>query len=90
MAELDRDFPVPRDAIVAALHAEGILARKYFWPGCHNMQPFRSLYPHAGLLLPHTTDVAARVIVLPTGPTLPVDAIDTVADVIRALREAAP
>ncbi|MFN9739004.1 MAG: DegT/DnrJ/EryC1/StrS family aminotransferase [Pseudomonadota bacterium] len=90
VAELDRDFPVPRDAIVAALHAEGILARKYFWPGCHNMQPFRSLYPHAGLLLPHTTDVAARVIVLPTGPTLPVDAIDTVAEVIRALREAAP
>jgi dTDP-4-amino-4,6-dideoxygalactose transaminase len=54
------------------------------------MQPFRSLYPHAGLLLPHTADVAARVIVLPTGPTLPVDAIDTVADVVRALREGAP
>jgi hypothetical protein len=30
------------------------------------------------------------VIVLPTGPTLPEDAIDTVADVIRALRDAAP
>jgi dTDP-4-amino-4,6-dideoxygalactose transaminase len=49
--EVDRTFRASRDEIVAALHAEGILARKYFWPGCHNMQPFRELYPHAGLLL---------------------------------------
>jgi dTDP-4-amino-4,6-dideoxygalactose transaminase len=90
VAELEPGFPVARDAIVEALHAEGILARKYFWPGCHNMQPFRSLYPHAGLLLPNTTAVASRVIVLPTGPTLPVDAIDTVAAVVRTLREAVP
>ena len=28
--------------IVAALHAENVLARKYFWPGCHRMQPYRA------------------------------------------------
>ena len=31
------------------------------------MEPYRDLYPHAGLLLPQTERVAARVIVLPTG-----------------------
>lgn len=56
-----------RDQLVADLHAENVLARKYFWPGCHKMEPYRSLFPHAGLLLPNTSLVAERVIVLPTG-----------------------
>src|SRR5690606_2822646 len=33
--EVDRNCPVTRDEIVAALHAEHVLARKYFWPGAH-------------------------------------------------------
>jgi dTDP-4-amino-4,6-dideoxygalactose transaminase len=52
---------------VAALHKENVIARKYFWPGCHKMEPYRSLQPNAGLLLPETERVAAKVIVLPTG-----------------------
>ncbi|MFN9966639.1 MAG: DegT/DnrJ/EryC1/StrS family aminotransferase, partial [Lysobacteraceae bacterium] len=83
--EVDRTFRASRDEIVAALHAEGILARKYFWPGCHNMQPFRELYPHAGLLLPNTMAVADRVIVLPTGTTLPSETVGVIADVLRVL-----
>jgi dTDP-4-amino-4,6-dideoxygalactose transaminase len=83
--EVDRTFRASRDEIVAALHAEGILARKYFWPGCHNMQPFRELYPHAGLLLPNTMAVADRVIVLPTGTTLPDGTVEVIADVLRVL-----
>ncbi|WP_397607471.1 DegT/DnrJ/EryC1/StrS family aminotransferase [Silanimonas sp.] len=83
--EVDRTFRASRDEIVAALHAEGILARKYFWPGCHNMQPFRELYPHAGLLLPNTMVVADRVIVLPTGTTLPNETVGVIADVLRVL-----
>jgi dTDP-4-amino-4,6-dideoxygalactose transaminase len=74
-----------RDAVVAALQAENILARKYFWPGCHRMQPYRDLYPHAGLLLPNTEAVAARVVVLPSGPSLPEGAIETIAAVIKVL-----
>jgi dTDP-4-amino-4,6-dideoxygalactose transaminase len=74
-----------RDAVVTALQAENILARKYFWPGCHRMQPYRDLYPHAGLLLPNTEAVAARVVVLPSGPSLPEGAIETIAAVIKVL-----
>ncbi len=83
--EVDGDFPVSRDHIVAALHAENILARKYFWPGCHKMKPYRDLYPHAGSALDHTRAVAERVIVLPNGTTISPDALDTVCAVIRAL-----
>ncbi|MDR7097741.1 dTDP-4-amino-4,6-dideoxygalactose transaminase [Lysobacter niabensis] len=56
-----------RDDLIAALHAENVLARKYFWPGCHRMKPYRDLFPHAGLMLPRTTRLADGLIVLPTG-----------------------
>lgn len=83
--EVAPEFPASRDEIVNALHGENILARRYFWPGCHKMKPYRELYPHAGLVLPMTQEVADRVIVLPTGTTLPPDAPETIRDVCLAL-----
>jgi len=75
--------PGSRDDIVEALHAENILARKYFWPGCHNMEPYRSLQPNAGLLLPETERVAACVIVLPTGQAVAEEAVSRICEIIR-------
>lgn len=74
-----------RDKVVAALHAENVLARRYFWPGCHRMKPYRELYPHAGLLLPVTEAVAARVVVLPTGPSLKPAEVEAIATAVRLL-----
>jgi len=71
-----------RDELVAALQAENILARKYFWPGCHKMSPYRELFPHAGLTLPNTDRVAERVIVLPTGTAITGVDIDAIQAVI--------
>jgi dTDP-4-amino-4,6-dideoxygalactose transaminase len=56
-----------RDDLVATLEAENVLARRYFHPGAHRMEPYRSLQPHAGLLLPETERLAASTLVLPTG-----------------------
>lgn len=78
-------FPVARDRIVEVLHAENVLARKYFWPGCHNMEPYRSYYPHAGLVLPNTNRVAERVVVLPTGSALQTGAIRGITSILGAL-----
>lgn len=83
--EVASDCPATRDDIVAALHAENVLARRYFWPGCHRMRPYRDLFPHAGLVLPHTEAVADRVIVLPTGMTVGASDVLTIASVIRRL-----
>jgi dTDP-4-amino-4,6-dideoxygalactose transaminase len=82
VVEIDQEARCSRDAIVDALHAENILARKYFWPGCHRMKPYRDLYPHAGLQLPGTECVAGRVIVLPSGPSLPASAVGIIGSVI--------
>jgi dTDP-4-amino-4,6-dideoxygalactose transaminase len=79
------EFPVSRDRIVEVLHAENVLARKYFWPGCHNMEPYRSYYPHAGLVLPHTNRIAAGVVVLPTGSAVGTEDIAGVCSVLRIL-----
>ncbi|MEY3760706.1 MAG: hypothetical protein RIR39_2197, partial [Pseudomonadota bacterium] len=90
VVEILDDFPVSRDEIINVLQAENILARRYFWPGCHNMLPYRAFYPHAGLILPNTKIVADRVIVLPTGISLPDNAIDTVASILRLLMSHKP
>jgi dTDP-4-amino-4,6-dideoxygalactose transaminase len=83
--EVSGDCPANRDEIISALHAENILARKYFWPGCHGMLPYRELFPHAGLMLQHTEDVSQRVIVLPNGTSLDDHEIITVCQTIRTL-----
>lgn len=74
--------PARRDRIIAALHAENILARKYFWPGCHRMQPYKDLFPWADMHLPVTNTVAGRVIVLPTGTAVGEKEIETIVAVM--------
>jgi len=82
VAEVTGEFPGTRDELIAALRAENVLARRYFWPGCHQMQPYRDLWPHSGLLLPNSQAVSERIIVLPTGNALPPAAAQTIADVL--------
>lgn len=81
--EIGEECRVGRDEIIAALQAENILARKYFWPGCHGMQPYRDLFPHAGLMLINTRAVAERVVVLPNSS----DAIRVIEKILRVLVE---
>jgi dTDP-4-amino-4,6-dideoxygalactose transaminase len=61
---------ITRDALVETLHQHNVIARKYFWPACHRMEPYRSYQPNAWRLLPETERVADRVIVLPTGKSV--------------------
>lgn len=81
--EVEPECPESRDRIIEALHAENILARRYFWPGAHNMEPYRSLFPHAGLVLPNTAATSRRVLVVPAGPNVSLSEIRTVCDVIK-------
>lgn len=68
VVEIDSEAcPIDRDALVDHLHAHQVIARKYFWPGVHRMQPYRAEQPNARMLLPNTERIAKRVIVLPTG-----------------------
>lgn len=84
VAEIDEAAAgITRDALIEILHAENVVARRYFYPGCHNMEPYRTLYPQAGATLPITTQVARSVVVLPTGTSVGEDDIRKICDVIR-------
>jgi dTDP-4-amino-4,6-dideoxygalactose transaminase len=73
---------INRDKLVRVLHAENVLARRYFYPGCHQMEPYRSYFPHAGLLLPYTERVTQRVLCLPTGKSVDENDIDRISNLI--------
>jgi dTDP-4-amino-4,6-dideoxygalactose transaminase len=75
--------PLNRDELLAVLHRENVLARRYFWPGCHRMAPYGTLYPNAHLLLPQTERVAERVMTLPTGQVITPEIIRIVCDIIH-------
>ncbi|MGN6299913.1 MAG: DegT/DnrJ/EryC1/StrS family aminotransferase [Angustibacter sp.] len=75
VAELESGSADHRDAVVQHLRDNNVMARKYFWPSIHRMEPYATLQPDAGEHLPHTQEVADRVIVLPTGTAVDPDDI---------------
>jgi dTDP-4-amino-4,6-dideoxygalactose transaminase len=84
VCELNTDITeFSRDQFIEILWAENILARRYFHPGCHRMEPYRSYFPHAGLLLPQTEKVADRVFLLPTGQTINPIMIESICQLIK-------
>jgi len=75
-----------RDDVVDVLRAENVLARRYFYPGCHRMKPYAAMHEYANVNLPVTDDVGARVVVLPTGPQLTEDGIARIGGLLRRAR----
>lgn len=59
-----------RDGLMKVLHAENIFARRYFYPGCHRMEPYLSQNPRPRTDLPVTEFTAERVLCLPTGTSV--------------------
>jgi dTDP-4-amino-4,6-dideoxygalactose transaminase len=79
-----------RDELYRVLWAEGILARRYFYPGAHSMEPYRTLDPQAGRRLPATNGLVQRVLCLPTGTAVGAREIGEICAIIRAaLRQGA-
>ena len=76
---IEVEEPALREDLITVLHAENVLARRYFWPGCHLTEPYAS----ASIPLPASEAVAARVLVLPTGTSVTEDDIATICAIIR-------
>ena len=77
------DYSVSRDEIVAILRNNEILVRKYFWPGCHRMEPYKSQQLNASNYLIVTEDVLERIVVLPTGTQMTEEDLDRVVDLLQ-------
>jgi dTDP-4-amino-4,6-dideoxygalactose transaminase len=76
-----------RDLLIAVLHAENVLARRYFHPGVHRMEPYKSLYPEFEGNLPGTESISQEVLCLPTGTSVGSDDIQHICDIIKFVGE---
>ena len=72
-----------RNDLVKVLHAENVIARRYFYPGSHRMEPYRSNFPHAHLLLQRTEALTEQVMSLPNGTAIGPEDIEKIGAIIR-------
>jgi dTDP-4-amino-4,6-dideoxygalactose transaminase len=79
----EKEFGVNRDLLARILNEENVRARRYFFPGCHQMEPYRSYFPNAGLVLQETEKLTSKVLQLPTGVTVSRKDIIDISDLIR-------
>ena len=88
IARLNEDvFGLSRDITVEALRAENILVRRYFYPGCHRMHPYRELYPTNYKLLPETKSLSEQVISLPTGQSVDTDVLRIISHRLKMIAD---
>ena len=76
-----------RDQVLEILHLENIVARRYFFPGCHEMEPYKGDYPSAGNKVPVTNEVVLKTLILPTGEQLDGESIAKVCGLLSFLCE---
>lgn len=79
---VDELCPVSRDELLAVLRSNNVLARRYFWPACHRMEPYKTTQPDVGLTLVNTERVSESVIVLPTGTSMSSSDVKAVCELI--------
>lgn len=85
----ESETQISRNKLLEILHAENVIARRYFYPGCHRMEPYNSYFPYARLLLPETEILSDKVLLLPTGSSSNKEQIRIIAQIIRiAIMEA--
>lgn len=76
---------ISRDELVNRLHQAGVIARRYFYPGCHRMEPYLTLHPESSQRLPETERLTGRLFCLPTGSTLTVADVEGVCRLIQKI-----
>jgi dTDP-4-amino-4,6-dideoxygalactose transaminase len=74
---------IHRDGLIEVLHRENVMARRYFYPGCHRMEPYRTQQPQAGLVLPETEKLVRQTLVMPTGTGVGPEDIPEIVDILR-------
>jgi len=74
-----------RDELVKALQAENVMARRYFWPGCHRMEPYRTLNAGVALNLVRTEALAEKLLILPTGSGVGVAEIELIGELLATM-----
>ena len=89
IAGVDEDrFGRSRDSLIQALHGQGVMARRYFSPGCHAMEPYASSMSEVADRLPVTETISRQVLALPTGTQLGPPEIQEICEFIQGYQAA--
>lgn len=75
-----------RDQLMTVLRGENVIARRYFYPGCHRTGP----YATADRAFPHTDLLADTLLAMPTGAGVDSTDIERIADLVRLAVRHAP
>ena len=59
-----------RDSLVEYFHDQRVLVRRYFYPGCHRLEPYASNEQYQKLDLYNTDKTSSEIMVFPTGRQL--------------------
>lgn len=74
--------PISRDDVLTVFHAEGVLVRRYFYPGCHRMAPYAGSGLAQPRSLPNTEKLVQRVLLLPSGTAMSEESINEVTELL--------
>jgi dTDP-4-amino-4,6-dideoxygalactose transaminase len=74
---------VSRDSMLNILLAEGCRARRYFYPGCHQLEPFASRNPSGRCSVPKTERLCSQVACLPNGLHVSIGDAESICNVIE-------
>ena len=77
-------FGADRDEVAKRLAAENIFVRKYFYPLTSDYQCYRDLLPHVDT--PVADLIAASVITLPLSPSMEIEDVVRICDLIKTCR----
>ena len=81
--EVNEDASIlSRDELVSLLLCENVSARRYFFPGCHRMEPYVRRPPPQ---LPVTDAISGSVICLPTGTAVSLLHVRAICALLRLL-----
>ncbi len=81
----EAEFGMGRDELVSVLHSENVLVRRYFYPGTHELAPYKTSDGN-GTSLPETKSVSDRIVVFPGGGSLTVKDVGRVCELLKRIQ----
>lgn len=72
-----------RDQLKQELESYNVMARRYFHPGCHRMEPYKTLNSSVGKSLPATEAFSQEVLAMPNGTQASVEDISNICRIVR-------
>lgn len=84
----EKRLGLSRDQLLLTLWAENVLARRYFYPACHRMEPYASDRKIEKSRLTQTEKICEQVLILPSGETMGKESIEKVGQILRTAAQA--